>query len=63
MADSEVVVITVTEAGNQPPVLAAIGPQGVNEGVNLNFIASATDPDGQIPVMDGGEPADECHVY
>ena len=28
------------------PVLAAIGPKSVNENVNLNFIITATDPDG-----------------
>ncbi|HSG99061.1 MAG TPA: putative Ig domain-containing protein, partial [candidate division Zixibacteria bacterium] len=41
--DSEVVTITVTEAGNQAPVLAAIGPRGTTENVNLNFSVSATD--------------------
>ncbi|HSH00438.1 MAG TPA: putative Ig domain-containing protein, partial [candidate division Zixibacteria bacterium] len=41
--DSEVVTITVTEAGNQAPVLAAIGPRGTDENVNLNFSVSATD--------------------
>ena len=50
MADTEIVAITVTE-NNRPPVLATIGAQGVNEGSNLNFIATATDPDGQTPVM------------
>jgi uncharacterized protein (TIGR02145 family) len=50
LADSEVVAITVNNV-NRAPVLAAIGAQVVNEGANLNFIASATDPDGTIPVM------------
>ena len=50
LADSEVVVITVTNV-DRAPVLATIGAHGVNEGANLNFVASATDPDGQIPVM------------
>ena len=50
LADSEIVTITVTE-NNRPPVLATIGAHGVNEGTNLNFVASATDPDGQTPVM------------
>ncbi|HWR81753.1 MAG TPA: Ig-like domain-containing protein, partial [Candidatus Deferrimicrobium sp.] len=49
--DSEIVTITVTEAGNQPPVLATIGPQIVTEGGALNFVASATDLDGVLPVM------------
>ncbi len=51
LADSELVVITVIDAGNQAPVLAAIGPKLVNEGVNLNFIATATDPDATIPTL------------
>ncbi len=61
--DSEVVVITVDEAGNQPPVLDSIGPQIVVEGYNLNFIVSATDPDGTIPVLSAiGLPANATFV-
>ncbi|HWR84337.1 MAG TPA: putative Ig domain-containing protein, partial [Candidatus Deferrimicrobium sp.] len=41
--DSEIVTITVTEAGNQLPVLATIGPRGTTEGINLTFNISATD--------------------
>ncbi len=48
---SELVDITVTDAGNQPPVLAAIGPRSVVEGGNLNFAISATDPDGIPPSL------------
>ncbi len=48
--DSEVVVITVTEAGNQLPVLAAIGAQTVAEGVALNVAVSATDAE-SIPTL------------
>ncbi|MCK4461057.1 MAG: hypothetical protein KAW46_04600, partial [candidate division Zixibacteria bacterium] len=44
------VTITVTNV-NQEPVLALIGPQGTNEGVNLSFSPSASDPDGDTPVM------------
>ncbi len=51
LADSEVVAITVNEAGNQRPVLAAIGPRLVNEGANLNFLATATDADGTTPTL------------
>ena len=51
LADSEVVAITVTDAGNQRPVLASIGPRGVTEGANLNFATSATDPDLTVPTM------------
>ncbi|MEW6050859.1 MAG: Ig-like domain-containing protein, partial [Candidatus Zixiibacteriota bacterium] len=48
--DSEQVVITVNNV-NQAPVLAAIGPRSVNEGANLNFGVSATDPDGTTPIL------------
>ncbi|NQU11193.1 putative Ig domain-containing protein, partial [bacterium] len=30
---------------NQPPVLNPIGPKSINEGQNLSFVISATDPD------------------
>jgi formylmethanofuran dehydrogenase subunit D len=43
--DSEVVQINVAEAGNQAPVLTAIGGQSVGEGGNLNFVVTATDAD------------------
>jgi hypothetical protein len=49
--DSEVVTITVNDAGNQDPILATIGPQGANEGDLLSFPVSATDPDGTIPAL------------
>ncbi len=49
--DSEVVAITVLDAGNQSPVLAAIGAQSTTENVNLNFGVSATDPDATIPAL------------
>jgi len=48
-SDSEVVSITVNEAGNQPPVLAAIGAKSTTEGVNLNFAITASDADGTNP--------------
>jgi dihydrodipicolinate synthase/N-acetylneuraminate lyase len=50
-ADSEIVSITVNDAGNQTPVLATIGGQSVTEGLNLNFAVSATDPDGTTPSL------------
>jgi hypothetical protein len=53
LADSEVVSITVFESGNQTPVLATIGPRNTNEGVLLNFVISATDPDGTTPALSG----------
>ncbi|UCD95390.1 MAG: hypothetical protein JSU69_04905, partial [Candidatus Zixiibacteriota bacterium] len=49
--DSEIVTITVNDAGNQEPTLNAIGPRTVDEGVNLNFAVSATDPDSTIPAL------------
>ena len=50
LADSEVVAITVNDI-NQAPVLSAIGPQSVGEGLNLNFVATGTDPDGTTPTL------------
>ena len=50
LADSEVVAITVSGV-NLPPVLATIGPRNVNEGANLNFAVSASDPDLSIPTL------------
>ncbi len=47
--DSELITITVTEAGNQAPVLAAIGARSVTEGLNLSFNISGSDPDGTTP--------------
>ncbi len=62
-ADSEIVAITVNEAGNQRPVLAAIGAKSATEGVALNFGTSATDPDATTPVMTAvGLPANATYV-
>ena len=44
LADSENVAITVNEI-NQAPVLTAVGTKVVDEGSNLSFNLSATDPD------------------
>ncbi|NOY88144.1 MAG: hypothetical protein GXO93_01985, partial [FCB group bacterium] len=49
--DSEIVTITVNDAGNQPPVLNPIGAQSTTENVLLSFGVSATDPDGTIPTL------------
>jgi hypothetical protein len=49
--DSEVVAITVLEAGNQSPVLAAIGPRGISEGNTLAFGVSASDVDAETPTL------------
>ena len=43
--------ITVNDAGNQTPVLSAIGAQFVTEGLNLNFGISASDPDGDSLIL------------
>jgi hypothetical protein len=39
-------------AANEPPVLAEIGPQEVDEGSNLSFTVYASDPDLTIPSID-----------
>ncbi|MFQ5498646.1 MAG: Ig-like domain-containing protein [Candidatus Zixiibacteriota bacterium] len=49
--DSEVVIISVNEAGNQSPVLSAIGSQSTTEGINLNFVVTALDPDSTVPSL------------
>jgi len=49
--DFEIVTITIIEAGNQEPILTAIGSQSIVEGSNLNFAISASDPDSTIPPL------------
>lgn len=49
--DSEPVDISITEAGNQLPVLTEIGAQTIAENSTLSFNISATDPDGDIPTL------------
>ncbi len=55
--DSEVVTITVNNV-NQPPVLAAIGPQTVDENTLLTVSVSATDADGTTPTLTTSTPTD-----
>ncbi len=43
--DDEVVRITVSDAGNQLPVLASIGPRSITEGNLLEFTITASDPE------------------
>jgi PKD repeat protein len=49
--DSEIVTITIGDAGNQPPVLDSIGPKVTTEGVNLTFVVTGSDPDGTTPTL------------
>ena len=49
--DSEIVTITVNDGGNQLPILAAIGAQSTTENLNLNFVISASDPEGTAPSL------------
>jgi len=51
VVDSEIVTITVTDGGNQAPVLASIGARSISEGGTLNFTVTASDPDGTFPVL------------
>jgi hypothetical protein len=48
--DSELITISVLEAGNQPPVLSPIGAQSTTEGVQLLVSVSATDAE-SIPSL------------
>ena len=50
-SDTINVQITTYDAGNQRPVLAPIGPYSVNEGQTLQFGVTATDPDGNWPML------------
>ena len=60
LGDTETITITVNEV-NEAPVLAAIGDRVVNEGNELSFTATATDPDvpanGLTFTLDAGAPA------
>ncbi|HEX9935133.1 MAG TPA: Ig-like domain-containing protein, partial [bacterium] len=51
LVDSEVVQITVIEAGNQAPVLDSIGPKNLAEADTLRFRVHASDPDGNNPAL------------
>ena len=46
LADTEMVVVTVNEVGNQPPVIAPINDTTINEGQEIELIVNANDPDG-----------------
>jgi hypothetical protein len=46
----EIVTITVTDV-NDPPVLAPIGNKSVDEGAQLLFLITASDPNGTIPIL------------
>ena len=48
--DSEVVTITVNDAGNQSPLLDSIGAQSTSEGLELLFAVTASDGE-SIPVL------------
>ena len=54
LADSELVVITVFDAGNQRPYLDSIPPQTVDEGDTLEVLVVAHDPDGIPPYLESG---------
>ncbi|MCP4569343.1 MAG: hypothetical protein GY841_17350 [FCB group bacterium] len=51
LADSEVVLITVTNA-NGPPVMIYTAQIDVNEGDLMTFDIQVSDPDGDVPVLD-----------
>jgi hypothetical protein len=44
--DSELVVVTVGESGNQPPIMAVVPDTVIDEGDSLVVVVSAYDPDG-----------------
>ena len=64
LTDSEAVQITVTEAGNQAPVLAAMDTNYIaGVGRTLSFRISAIDPDGTIPHFLGAQMPNHAAVY
>ncbi|MFH2037183.1 MAG: hypothetical protein ABIJ45_12330 [Candidatus Zixiibacteriota bacterium] len=56
--DSNKITFNIIDAGNQLPILAAIGAQSTTENINLNFTTSATDiestPDMTISTLPSG---------
>jgi hypothetical protein len=46
LADSELVLVTVSESGNQAPVLSGVNDTLINEGDSLVLVVTASDPDG-----------------
>ncbi len=57
LVDTEIVVITVNEAGNQLPVLAPIGAKSVNENALLTFGVTATDAESTLIISTSTLPA------
>ena len=51
MIDSELVQITISEAGNQLPVMAVVNDTTIAEASILSLVISATDADGEIPSL------------
>jgi hypothetical protein len=51
LTDTATVQITVFESGNQRPQIDPVDPQVVNEGEHLEFVITATDPEGSIPLL------------
>ncbi|HBC46158.1 MAG TPA: hypothetical protein DCZ43_03860, partial [candidate division Zixibacteria bacterium] len=51
LSDSELVRITVLEAGNQPPAIDSIAPQTLHEGEHLIMGIIARDPDSTISAL------------
>jgi hypothetical protein len=49
--DSEIVAITVIEAGNQAPILDSIRARSIVEGSTLAITVTASDPDATIPTL------------
>jgi hypothetical protein len=61
--DSELITITVNDAGNQPPVLDSIGALATTEGDSLIAIITASDPDGDaVSLLTGTLPTNAGFV-
>jgi hypothetical protein len=54
VADSERVILTVADAGNQPPIIAEVGLLSIHEETPWDFRVTASDPDTTIPTLTAG---------
>lgn len=63
LEDTIIVTVTVTDLGNQPPVLTLVADTAVNEGDTLNLLITASDPDGTFATLSAiGLPANAGFV-
>ncbi len=57
LSDTIIVTYSVTEAGNQMPVLNFVADTSTTELINVTFNITSSDPDGDFPIISGLLPA------